>query len=205
LEQDFGKQTVSKGRRANSRGDNFAMGNALQQGGQAAPLPAELPPQGPQPGGGAVLNNAAGMGGQADPLADGQRVRNDAAERRSGLSLPVEIPEVGQRRTFQRSEGAPRLALSFRNRESTERVWKLLWAGLWLAEGALLCWLLVGGGSGSLWQRLAWGLISLGVVWVLVCAASAWGLIPLVLGLGLRSVAKENKPAGDPLEATGRQ
>ena len=68
-----------------------------------------------------------------------------------------------------------------------------------------LCWLLVGGGGGSLWQRLAWGLISLGVVWVLVCAASAWGLIPLVLGLGLRSVAKENKPAGDPLEATGRQ
>ena len=205
LEQDFGKQTVSKGRRANSRGDNFAMGNALQQGGQAAPLPAELPPQGPPLGGGAGLNNAAGMGGQADPLADGQRVRNDPAEQRSGLSLPVEIPEVGQRRTFQRSEGAPRLALSFRNRESTERVWKLLWAGLWLAEGALLCWLLVGGGGGSLWQRLAWALISLGVVWVLVCAASAWGLIPLVLGLGLRSVAKENKPAGDPLEATGRQ
>ena len=160
------------------------------------------------------MNGLQGMGGMgagvegagpADQPVDGQRARNDASERRSGLSLPVEIAEIGPKRTFHRSEGAPRLALSFRNRESTELVWKLLWAGLWLAEAALLCWLMVAGGRWPARRRLAWGLTSLGVVWVLVCAGSAWGLIPLVAGLGLRWGAKEKTLAGDPGEATGQR
>jgi hypothetical protein len=143
--------------------------------------------------------------GPPEQALGGQRALTDASQQRSGLSLPVEIPEIGQKRTFHRSEGTPRLALSFRNRESTELVWKLLWAGFWLAEGALLCWLMVDGGRWTGWQRLAWGLISLGVVWMLVCADSAWGLIPLVAGLGLRMKAKERPLAGDPWEATGQR
>jgi hypothetical protein len=209
LEQDFGGKAAGNRRRVTSRGGSFLEGNAAPLARQPAPLPVEQPPEGPLPGGGAVANNAGGLGGLGvgppEQALGGQRALTDASQQRSGLSLPVEIPEIGQKRTFHRSEGTPRLALSFRNRESTELVWKLLWAGFWLAEGALLCWLMVDGGRWTGWQRLAWGLISLGVVWMLVCADSAWGLIPLVAGLGLRMKAKERPLAGDPWEATGQR
>lgn len=208
LEQDFGKQAIVNRRRASTRGGLNNTANSSIQSGMGGQInPAVIPPQGPQMGGGlAVANNApvqAGQGKGADEPAARPRAWQNPAEQRSGLSLPVKIPEEGQQRTFHRSEGTPRLALSFRNRESTELVWKLMWTILWLAEGCLLSWLLVGSAS-SVRQRVGWALTSLGGIWVLVCNGSGWGLIPLVLGLWLLFAAKEKTSAGDQELATGR-
>ena len=210
LEQDFGKQAIVNRRRASTRGGTTITGNSGIQSGMGAQFnPAMIPPQGPPLGGGlAVANNAPVQGGQmgraGDEPAAGPRAWQNTADQRSGLSLPVNISEVGQKRTFHRSEGAPRLALSFRNRESTELVWKLMWTILWLAEGCLLSWLLVGV-DWSIRQRVAWALTSLGVVWVLVCSGSVWGLIPLILGLWLLFASKEKPSAGDQNLDTGRR
>jgi hypothetical protein len=206
LEQDFGKQAIVNRRRTTSRGGSAMGGEAGMPLGQVAQFPQGMvPPQGPQAGGQAVLNNAPAAGeGGAEPAA-APRGRPDTADQRFGLSLPLDILEVGQKRTFHRSEGAPRLALSFRNRESTELIWKLLWTLLWLAEAALLCWLVMGGGGWSVPRRVGWALTSLGVVWVLLCAGSAWGLIPLLLGLALLMGFKEQPTVGDHEVATDRR
>lgn len=206
LEQDFGKQAIVNRRRTTSRGGSAMGGKAGMPLGQVAEFQQGMaPPQGPQAGDQAVLNNAPAAGeGGAEPAA-APRGRPDTADQRFGLSLPVDILEVGQKRTFHRSEGAPRLALSFRNRESTELIWKLLWTLLWLAEAALLCWLVMGGGGWSVPRRVGWALTSLGVVWVLLCAGSAWGLIPLLLGLALLMGFKEQPTVGDHEVATDRR
>jgi len=137
----------------------------------------------------APAGNAAQLNQEAMP--DGPRGPGVTAAPMTGLSLPVTIPESGQKRTFHKSDGAPRLALSLRPRESSEAGWKLAWGVVWLAEAAFLAWLASGAGSLSWIRRWGWGLVSLGSVWVLVCGMSYLGLFPFVFGLWFLAASKE--------------
>jgi hypothetical protein len=209
LEQDFGKQAIVNRRRTTSRAGSAAAGTGSPAGQVAEFQQGQAPLQGLPGWRVAAANNAPLAGGQpagaGDEPAAAPRGRPDNADQRFGLSLPVDILEAGQKRTFHRSEGAPRLALSFRNRESTGLIGKLLWTVLWLAEGALLCWLMLGSGGWSVWRRVAWALTSVGVVWVLVCTPSVWGVLPLILGLALLLGVKEQPTVGDQNVATDRR
>jgi len=212
LEQDFGRQSLNQRRRPPSDGE---VAQGRQQGGQGQPPAGNGRPGMDRTKAGPSSPRSGGRGQQQvrndglppaavdqDPLAnapafqnagfgEGLRGSQGAAARTAGLSLPVSIPETGQKRTFHKSEGAPRLALSIRPRESSETGWRLGWGAVWLAEAAFLAWLASGLGTLSGLRRWGWGLTSLGTVWVLVCGMSYLGLIPFVFGLWLLSNSKE--------------
>lgn len=106
----------------------------------------QAPVNGPGPG---VVNGfarqnvivAQGMAGEGAEVQL-RGLQAGASHRIAGLSLPIAIPEFGQKLVFSKPGGDPKLAISVRPEETVQSGLAWLWAALWTLVVAGGCWAL---------------------------------------------------------------
>lgn len=146
------------------------------------------------PGPGMMGGMGGGMGGfgrgelaanvaAADVVNDRLDWQTAAWTGAGGLSLPIEIPQDGQKLTFSKSGGEARLALGLRPRASLETGFGLAWTLVWLAVAvALIAALARPDALHALAGRLPLILLGLGLAWYFLLPAWALGLALFLLG-----------------------
>lgn len=141
------------------------------------------------PGGG-MGGIGGGMGGggldgadQPNPFFDAQAALSVAGwNAAGGLSLPINIPEVGQAWHFNKVGGNPKVALAFRPHQMLQRVLGAAWTLIW---GLLILVLLriARNFTSKAWLNCApWTLVGLGVcLFCLTRSGSDWNVISIMI------------------------
>jgi hypothetical protein len=143
------------------------------RGGQAA---ARLPTEGMEDKEG---EGAERLGPQHEQNADVWAWRSPG-----GLSLPADLPLAGNRLTFSKVGGDPKLAVGVRSGQSASTRLGLVWASLWLFVG--LGVLLTARRQQACSSGIPWGLLILGLTCLYLLPNPLLGIVLFVCGaLGL--------------------
>lgn len=134
--------------------------------------------------GGAMGGMGGGMGfgvggGMIDPAGSGEAGWTSVG----GLSLAIELPKDGQKMTFSKIGGAPRLAVGLRPRASLETGGGLVWSTVWVVFGLVLTTAFSRPNAGVVIRREAPMLcIMTGLAWFFLLPGPAFGFGVFMIG-----------------------
>ena len=99
-----------------------------------------------------------------------------------GLSIPMDLPAAGQKQTFSKAGGGPRLTLALRPHRTVELAFGLIWSIVWLAIGfaAVLALSRISPAGGGLPNLLV--VVGLLVFFMLPAPISAVGFVVFLIG-----------------------